>query len=375
MVAVIGARGSGKTALVDMIASGANAMGSALGESSFLKRASSPVDYLENARVELAWADDSTSETPLSPRVTGAPEDRSSESVCYLSQHFVERLCSSAGLAIALRGEMERVVFAATDPTERLEANSFEELANILLEPIRWRRTEILTAIQSATDSIVREDLLRARLPKMLTDRDALAIKIRQARKEIQSLLPKGKEDRARYLTRLEEACVKTEAKLENLRRRRKALDDLAAEVAHVVTSTEPSRLAEMRRRFTAAAISDLDWAAFGMKFKGDVDEILDRTKRIAEVAIIAATDAVPNSLVELDKVPPNEWPLNYLKAKRDTVKKGRSRRETAEEIRRASAMARTSGHIIPPVGTRHQGCRGCADQTAGIHRFAPQGI
>jgi ABC-type molybdenum transport system ATPase subunit/photorepair protein PhrA len=321
MVAVIGARGSGKTALVDMIASGANAMGSALGESSFLKRASSPVDYLENARVELAWADDSTSEAPLSPRVIGEPEDRNSESVCYLSQHFVERLCSAAGLATELRGEMERVVFAATDPTDRLEANCFEELANTSLEPIRWRRTEILTAIQSATDSIVREDLLRARLPKMRTDRDALAIKIRQARKEIQSLLPKGKEDRARYLTRLEEAWVKTEAKVENLRRRRKALDDLAAEVAHVVTSTEPSRLAEMRRRFTAAAISDADWAAFGMKFKGDVDEILGRTKRIAEAAITAATDAVPNSSVELDKVAPNEWPLNYLKAKRDAVK------------------------------------------------------
>jgi hypothetical protein len=59
-------------------------MGSALGESSFLKRAWSPVDYLENARVELAWADDSTSETPLSPRVTGGPEDPNSESVCYV---------------------------------------------------------------------------------------------------------------------------------------------------------------------------------------------------------------------------------------------------------------------------------------------------
>ena len=57
------------------------------------------------------------------------------------------------------------------------------------------------------------------------------------------------------------------------------------------------------------------------MKFKGDVDEILGRTKRIAEVAITAATDAVPNSSVGLDKVAPNEWPLNYLKAKRDAVK------------------------------------------------------
>jgi ABC-type lipoprotein export system ATPase subunit len=322
MVAVIGARGSGKTALVDIIASGANAMGSALDESSFLKRASSPVDYLENARVELAWADDSTSETALSPRLQGEPEDRKSESVCYLSQHFVERLCSSAGLATELRGEMERVVFAATDPTERLEATSFEELANTSLEPIRWRRTEILSAIQSATESIVQEDLLRTRLPKMRADRDSLAKEIEQARKNLQSLLPKGKEVRARYLTQLEQVCVKTEANVENLRRRRKALDDLAAEVAHISTSREPSRFADMRRRFAALELSDTEWIPFGMKFKGDVDGVLDRAKRLADIAISTATDGVPNSPVELVKLAPNEWPLNYLKATRDAVKK-----------------------------------------------------
>jgi short subunit dehydrogenase-like uncharacterized protein len=38
------------------------------------------------------------------------------EEVRYLSQHFVERLCSSAGLAKELRTAMEQVVFDTTDP-------------------------------------------------------------------------------------------------------------------------------------------------------------------------------------------------------------------------------------------------------------------
>jgi len=46
LVCVIGARGSGKTALVDLIAAGARALGPALGESSFLRRATSPEDLI-----------------------------------------------------------------------------------------------------------------------------------------------------------------------------------------------------------------------------------------------------------------------------------------------------------------------------------------
>ena len=97
MVAVIGARGSGKTALVDMIASGANAIGGALGESSFLKRASSPINYLDEARVDLTWEDGSKSEEPLNPLLQTSGEE-GIQSACYLSQRFVEQLCSSAGL-------------------------------------------------------------------------------------------------------------------------------------------------------------------------------------------------------------------------------------------------------------------------------------
>src|SRR3989338_1901596 len=161
LVAVIGARGSGKTALVEMIASGANAMGAALGHSSFLKRASSPIDYLGNARVVLTWGDDSTTKAPLQRSRQGALEIFGPEYACYLSQHFVDQLCSAEGLATELRREIERVIFDATDSTERLETDSFEQLANVFLEPIRRQREEIQGTIQSTSESIVRENLLR----------------------------------------------------------------------------------------------------------------------------------------------------------------------------------------------------------------------
>ena len=63
LVAIIGARGSGKTALVDILAAGANATESAENISSFLQRASSPVDHLAGASVQLEWGDGGMSDS------------------------------------------------------------------------------------------------------------------------------------------------------------------------------------------------------------------------------------------------------------------------------------------------------------------------
>lgn len=330
-----------------MIASGANAIGAALGESSFLRRASSPVDHLGNARVELTWGDDFKTEAVLRPPRQGEAVERGTEDACYLSQHFVDRLCSAAGLATELRREMERVVFDATDPTERFETDSFEELADVLLEPIRRRREELQSAIRTTSEAIVQEDLLRDRLPLLRKDCDAPRKQIEKDRKDLKSLLPKGKEERARHLFQLEQACANAEAKVENLRRRRKTLDDLAKEIAHIRTNTEPTRLAEMRQRFASAELSDADWRAFSMIFIGDVDGILYQEKHGADKSIAAMIEGDLASPVDVTKVPLTERPLKHLKAERDIVKKevgiDAERQKKYESLQRAITKQETS--------------------------------
>ena len=321
LVAVIGARGSGKTALVEMIASGANAMEAGPGESSFLRRASSPVDYLGNGRVELVWGDDSKTEAVLQPPHEGQLGERDAAGACYLSQHFVERLCSSAGLATELRREMERVVFEATDPTERFDTDSFGELANLLLDPVRHRREEFQSAIRSTTEAIVQEDLLRDLLSKMRAEQDALKKQIEKDRKDLVSLLPKEKEQRAQRLVQLEGACANTEAMVENFRRRRKKLADLGDEIQHIRVHREPDRLADMRRRFAGGELSEAEWRAFGMKFTGDVDSVINQAKSMVDAAIAVANDGDPASPVDTSKAPLTKWPLKHLKAERNVVK------------------------------------------------------
>jgi ABC-type lipoprotein export system ATPase subunit len=321
MIAIIGARGSGKTALVDMISSGAHALGGSLGESSFLGRASYPVDYLGSAEVQLTWNDTSTSEASLNPRFSEESEDDLGE-VCYLSQHFVSQLCSADGLATELRNEMERVVFDSSDSTDRYETSSFSELTDLLLEPIRHRREELRESIRSISDEIVREELLRDKLTHLRKERLALEKKIEQDRKELKSLLPKGSEIRATHLASLEQACANAEARVEKLRRRRKALDDLTDEIAHIRQHIEPNRLSTMRQRFAGAELSDDEWKAFGMSFIGNVDGVLYDAKQKTDVQIKLVSEGNPDSPIDVKKDPPDSWPVSKLREARDQLKK-----------------------------------------------------
>ena len=99
LVAIIGARGSGKTALADMIAAGCDSIpeDNWLAEEdvnpSFLMRARS---LLGGGKVKVNWAAGESEIRALDGSDSGGPA--SYPRVRYLSQQFVEELCSSSGM-------------------------------------------------------------------------------------------------------------------------------------------------------------------------------------------------------------------------------------------------------------------------------------
>jgi ABC-type lipoprotein export system ATPase subunit len=321
LVAIIGARGSGKTALAEIIAMGAHAGGAGQGESSFLRRALHPDDYLGPASVKLVWADGSSTDAYLKPD-SGEDFNRATEEARYLSQHFVERLCSASGLATELRAEMERVVFESTERTERLETDSFEELAELNLRPIVERRRELQESISAMSEDVVREELRKAQLPTQRTELVALKKQVETARANLVKLVPKGQKQHAETLGRLETARAATEAKVENLRRCRRELEDLTAEVAHIRKSREPLRFIDMRRKFAGSGLSNPEWTTFEMIFKGDVDAVLKAAKARADLAVKLADEGDPKAPTDPKNNPVEKWPLKLVTAKRDEIKK-----------------------------------------------------
>jgi len=130
LVAIIGARGSGKTALADVIAAGCDSIsdeawnGDAWANPSFLVRARPLVG---EGKVKVTWAAGGASEIrALDGSDANGPF--SYQRVRYLSQQFVEDLCSSSGLTDGLLREIERVIFQAHSEHARDGALDFAEL-------------------------------------------------------------------------------------------------------------------------------------------------------------------------------------------------------------------------------------------------------
>ena len=335
LVAVIGERGSGKTALVDMIAAGAFAVREQ-GDSSFLRRASSPIDLLGDAQVSLAWNNDSATSAFLNTNVYS--KEWKSEQVRYLPQHFVDRLCSSAGLAIELRKEIECVIFDATEPINRLETNSFDQLADAYLSPLRTQRKDLKKFIATTSDKIVAEEELHAKLPQLQNQKKQLEAQIKRDKKQKKALIPRWREARARRFAELEQLYATKEAEIEGLQRRVRKLLDLLAEVRHVQETKEPARLRDMVDRYDGTELTDAQWCEFAMEFKGDAAAICLNAIAGAKKDIKHKRDGDPDHPINFNKTPLVDWPLKAVDEQRQRVKK--ELRIDAEKQKRYTVLA-----------------------------------
>lgn len=360
LVAVIGARGSGKTALVEIIAKGASAEGTGEGHASFLSRAK---PLLGDSTVEIDWSEAGEAGViePLAPSdAWEAPVEQGQ--VRYLSQQFVDRLCSETGPADELRAEIERVIFDATDPVDRLETNSFGELTDVLLEPVRRRRDELRQAIAGQTQQIVAEELLETKLPQLKKDRDDHLKGIRGAEATLVTLLPKGSEERTKVLAGLEQAHAAVQARIEGLNRRLQALEELRRDVEQVRTLGEPARLSAMRARHAAAALPAESWGAFSMEFSGDVDRVIADAKNAVERELSLATTGDTAAPIDEEKDPPTSWPLELVRerllAMRKAVGLDADRQKKYDELRKVIEQSQGAIRRIDTELRRAEGAR-----------------
>ncbi len=158
LVTVIGARGSGKTALADLVAFAAGADEAQPGPASFIEKAGHLLDGLET---QLHWDDDSQQSSVLPRDWLDEGEPRAQ----YLSQQFVERLCDPSDLAEPLVAEIERVVFSAIPEENRLGCSSFSELRDLVLENVLADREFEQRVIAGKSKAVADETALFRSLP------------------------------------------------------------------------------------------------------------------------------------------------------------------------------------------------------------------
>jgi hypothetical protein len=270
LVAIIGARGSGKTALADLIAAGGYALSKQLNERSFVQRAGK---LIGNAKAALAWEDGRVTENAI--ELVDAEYLFDNPHVQYLSQQFVDKLCSSEGLTDALVEEVQRVVFQAHRPESRMGATSFAELLELRTASLRNARAAEEATIVSASDDLMIEQAKRDSLTTLRTQRKVKIDGIATDKRDRQSLIGHGQAERGRQLERVSDALTKVRKHVDAWTRRHQSLVALRNEVDAMRQTGAPNLLQKWKDKYPEVGFNTEQWQGSLLRFSGDVDEIL----------------------------------------------------------------------------------------------------
>lgn len=295
LVAIIGARGSGKTALADMIAAGCDSVAPAVWSDeggvspSFLSRAK---PLVSNGRVKLTRSAGAVVSRYLDGRDANDPF--SYPSARYLSQQFVEDLCSAAGASEGLVQEIERVIFEAHPVEGREGALNFETLRGhrtYRFQLAREREVEAIGAISNRiADELEKEALVQSYNAQIKQKENLIA----GYNADLAKLVVTGTEQQARRYATLNTALQGRLTAAQAYAAQRRTFVAMQDEVRRTKATKAPEILREVQSRHPSSGLSTTQWDEFLLVFKGDVDASL--------VGYLAWVDG---EIVKIEGVPP----------------------------------------------------------------------
>lgn len=314
LVAVIGSRGSGKTALVDILAAGCDAY-EPTERPSFLARAS---EHLSGATVTLEWGAGSPTSCRLDSPVNDRPD--SYPRARYLSQQFVEELCSIEGMPILI-GEIERVIFEAHSVLDRNGAASFDELLDLRVRHHRESRRQEELALATLSEQVgVELDKSRqiATLELQIGEKARLISRYELDRR---ALLPKEPSKNSARLQELREAADIVRSHIRFYANQQATLTSVAGEVKNLRQNEAPATLRAMQARHPRAGLPADDWSRFRLDYTGDVDAAISAMVKKTDTQIKSWRGTTPSTPVDASgafvstDADPKKTPLAVLEA------------------------------------------------------------
>lgn len=303
LITVIGARGSGKTALADMIATGGFAISEQLSDTSFIKRA---YNYLTEVEVQLDWTVGSSTKQEVHNTDWEGIMDY--PRVQYLSQKFVDQLCSSEGMTDRLILEIEKVIFNAHPYEDRLGITHFQELLAQKAFSARAERQNQESIIQQLSELITIERAKHFTSPVLQKKSEDLTKEINTDKTSRDKLLVNDKDQRMKNLADITSAFDTVKLKLESAQNKLRLLNSLKQNISSARTTTFPTYTDQLKTSHTGIDFTKQEWELFNINFTGNIDNLF--TKKLAaanaEITIIKGTKVViaPNRKVEETFIP-----------------------------------------------------------------------
>ena len=284
LVSIVGQKGSGKSALAELVA---YAAGSWVSDEpgSFIKRAG---EHLKDLRVKLNWADGRVSLARIG-------DDQSDEhDVRFLSQKFVERLCSDDHIGTELVSEIEAVVFSYLDPTDTLNASSFEELRSLRTESIRSEghrlRDEVVRLIReecSLRDNAAKLKSKKARIKTLTDERAGLVKQIPPPASKEEAKLQAKLQSIRQSLASAQQAAAADKQKVLKIRDIRTRVGAFKSQLARF-----SGEIGEMLK---SAGVPADDRGVFHPVFPGDTEPPLVRTEADVNASLTKRAGATEN--------------------------------------------------------------------------------
>ena len=321
LVAIIGARGSGKTALVDVIAAGCDAISSSGWSAdenispSFLARARK---LIGEATTTLTWGGGATIKRRLDGK--DANGHLSFPRARYLSQQFVEELCSSTGASDGLVNEIERVIFESHSQDDREGAIDFAELRDQHITRFRQARAREAEAISDISERIgsefEKESLVALVTTQVLQKRAVIA----NYNTDLSKLVVRGTQAQVARHAQLSEATQKLRARIQAFGNQRRSFVALQDEVRNMRAARAPEMLRQAQARHANSSLSAAQWDEFLLIYKGDVDKSLVAyiawaDQQIANLTGIPVFPGDPNIPLIADIADLSVFPLASLTA------------------------------------------------------------
>lgn len=316
LVSIVGQKGSGKSALAELIA---YAAGSWVTDEpgSFLKRAGK---HQRDLRVKLDWVDDRVSEVCIGDEQPGDHDVR------FLSQKFVERLCSEDHIGTELVSEIEAVVFSYLDPTDTLNASSFDELRALRTEGIRSEgqrlRDEVVRLIReecSLFDNAAKLGLKKGRIKTLSEERAGLIKQMPKPTSEEEARLQADLQTNRRAFATAQHTAAGDKQKLQKIKDIRTRIGAFQSQIARF--SAEIDELLE------AAGVPADDRNAFHPIFPEDTEPPLVRREAALNAALRQRLGAAEN---------PGTGTIRWLQNQIEELEK----RESADKARHEKIKA-----------------------------------
>lgn len=283
LTAIIGQRGSGKSALVELLAFAANADPTRDEENvdptSFLARAKT---LLEGTTTLLQWADRNETARSMAGTSSASPQ------LVFLPQAFIELLAEPERAPELLQKRLHEVLFSAVPADQRGGTTSYRAYWESKTRLIHEERKALLAELDAALVDLVELD-------KRLQEFSDLERQYEEARAEVERLRKlrdraaealtddKTRSVMAEYKT-LKGALAEHRAALEKLEKRERVLEGLEQHLRRAQQQIEAINV-ETRRLAGELALPEEDIQSLTVAFREEPRRVLDRHRQEIEAA------------------------------------------------------------------------------------------